>query len=45
MDGERVLGPAKDILEVENAQHSYALAPMLAQSNRDASSEVFGCSC
>ena len=42
MDGERVLGPAKDILEVENAQHSYALAPMLAQSNRDASSEVFG---
>lgn len=29
MDGKRVLGPAKDILEVENAQRAYALAPSL----------------
>ena len=29
MDGRRVLGPAKDILEVENAQRAYALAPTL----------------
>lgn len=29
MDGKRVLGPAKDILEVENAQRAYALIPAL----------------
>ncbi len=29
MDGKRVLGPARDILEVENAQRAYALAPSL----------------
>ncbi|MBM6779148.1 Fic family protein [Collinsella tanakaei] len=29
MDGKRALGPAKDILEVKNAQRAYALAPSL----------------
>ena len=29
LDGKRMLGPAKDILEVENAQRAYALAPSL----------------
>ncbi|MBM6786030.1 Fic family protein [Collinsella tanakaei] len=29
MDGKRVLGPEKDILEVQNAQRAYALAPSL----------------